>query len=166
MGRYSSLPILFILAIIQSTIIPEFRIGSAGFDLVLVAVIAWTLLTGMREGLFWAVVGGIMHDLVGGHILGMSSLALTLAAGLIGMFVGEIGRGNLLIPPLAAAAATFIFQGAMIVLFNVFGQSVPIFYTLLNTTLPSALYNMGLILPMIWIMGRFVPSGRTRSLGT
>ncbi|HVO43543.1 MAG TPA: rod shape-determining protein MreD, partial [Aggregatilineales bacterium] len=76
LGRYLSIPLLFIAVILQTTVIPEIRIGGGGPDLVLMMVISWGLLAEADEAIFWAVVGGIIQDLAIGLPTGMSALAL------------------------------------------------------------------------------------------
>ncbi|MDN4552600.1 rod shape-determining protein MreD, partial [Salmonella enterica] len=66
MGRYLSIPILLIAAILQSTVVPQFRLGGGGPDLIMMAVLSWILLSNAEEGAFWAVVGGIIQDLISG----------------------------------------------------------------------------------------------------
>jgi rod shape-determining protein MreD len=151
MRRYLSLPLLLLAALLQATIVHEFRIGEAGPDLVLLVALAWGLLAGIEEGLLWAIVGGILLDLIAGNALGTSSLALVLAVGGICVLTGPIGKGNILLAVPLAAAATFILHLALVGIFFLAQTRVPLFYALLNITLPSALYN-GLLMLVIYVL--------------
>ncbi len=162
MGRYLSLPILLIAAILQSTIVPEIRIGNGGPDLILMLVLSWTLLADIEEGVYWAVVGGVIQDLINGIPTGTSALALVVVMFVVSMGLGPVGRHNLIIPPLVAVAATAAYQLLMAALLAAFGRSVPLGYMLTYVTLPTALFNVILMLPIFRLMGAVFGASRPR----
>ncbi len=86
------LPLLPALALLQSSLASELRILGVTPNLVLMAVIAWATIKGIRSGLLWAVVGGLSLDLLGGGPMGASILALTSVTFLA--LAGEITRGE------------------------------------------------------------------------
>jgi rod shape-determining protein MreD len=161
-GRYLSLPILLVAAILQSTIVPEIRIGSGGPDLILMLVLSWTMLADIEEGVYWAVVGGVIQDLINGIPTGTSALALVIVAFVVSMALGPIGRSNLIIPPLVAVAATVGYHVLMAALLAAFGRSVPLVYMLTYVTLPTALFNIILMLPLFRLMGAVFQASRPR----
>jgi rod shape-determining protein MreD len=161
-GRYLSLPILFIAAIVQSTVVPEIRIGSGGPDLILMLVLSWTLLADIEEGLYWAIVGGILQDLINGVPTGTSALALVVVAFVVNMSLGQIGRTNLIVPPLVAVVGTALYQLVLAALLAVVGHPVPIGYSLTHVTLPTGLFNIILMLPIFRLMGAVFVASRPR----
>ncbi len=68
-------------ALIQSTAIPFAAGGGADLDLVLVLAITWTMVAGLEGGLVWALVGGLIVDVLLMRPLGLTALLLTLAVG-------------------------------------------------------------------------------------
>lgn len=68
-------------ALIQSTTIPFAAGGGAELDLVLVFAITWTMVAGLEGGLVWALVGGLIVDVLLMRPLGLTALVLTLAVG-------------------------------------------------------------------------------------
>jgi len=68
-------------ALIQSTTIPFAAGGGAELDLVLVLAITWTMVAGLEGGLVWALVGGLIVDVLLMRPLGLTALILTLAVG-------------------------------------------------------------------------------------
>lgn len=153
MGRYLSLLVLPLAAILQSTVVPLVRVAGGGPDLVLLLVLSWTLLSGPEEGALWAVVGGISQDLLMGFPTGTTALALVVAVGLASVALRQVAPGNLILPPLAGIAATGAYHVTLIVLFTFIGRSVGIGYTLVYVTLPSMLFNALLILPIFRTLG-------------
>jgi rod shape-determining protein MreD len=141
LGRYFSLSIVLLGAIAQSTLVPELRLGESRPDLVLLLAIGWTLLAGLSEGLLWAAFGGILQDWLSGLPTGTTALALISAAMLVHLIAGQIGRRNLIAPPLLAAIATPIYHAVLIALLAIIRRPVEIGYTLRYITAPNALFN-------------------------
>jgi len=52
-GRYISFPVLLVVVILQSTVVPYFRVAGGGPDLILMVVLSWMMLAGLEEGLVW-----------------------------------------------------------------------------------------------------------------
>lgn len=153
MTRYLGIPLLVIAAILQGSIVPEIRIGEAGPDLVLLLVLSWGLLAGYEDALLWAVVGGILSDLVGGTPTGISALGMVVAVFLMNAIMGTVSRNNVIFPPLAAAIGTVVMHLVVLVTLRLIGREVAFFYALTNITLPGALYNVILVLPIFRIVG-------------
>jgi rod shape-determining protein MreD len=160
-GRYAGLPILMIAAILQSTVVPELRIGG-GPDLIIMLVLSWVLLADLEEGLFWAISGGIFQDLISGIPTGTTALALVVVSFLVNITVGTIARNNIVIPPIIAAVGTVLYHLLLIVLLAIIGRSVSLTYTLLNITLPTVLFNVILMLPIFRLMGVVFGASRPR----
>ena len=64
------------IGLLQTTFVPYLSLLGAKPNLMLLVVVAWTLIAGSREGLWWAFIGGLWLDLLGGSPLGASALAL------------------------------------------------------------------------------------------
>jgi rod shape-determining protein MreD len=144
--RYLSIPLLVLAAILQSTLIPEFRIDGAGFDLVLVIVIAWVLTAGAADGVIWAVIAGVCQDLLNGTPTGTSAMALVFACAAVNLLFGQLGQGRWFFAVIAAGAATVVYHAALLLLYLLFGRSVSVVYTVTHITLWSIPFNMGLML--------------------
>ena len=153
MIRYFGLPLLLLAAVLQVTVVPEFRIGDGGPDLVLMMGVSWILLAGMDEGLIWTIFGGLLLDVLQGTPLGTAALALVVAVSVPGIVLGQLGRGSALLPALAAIAATGIYHLALIVLYIVIGTPADIGHTLLYVTVPTAVFNVVLIIPVYKLLG-------------
>ena len=162
MGRYLSIPILIVAAILQSTVIPAIRIGGGGPDLIFMLVLSWTMLADTQEGIIWAMVGGITQDLVSGLPTGTSALALVIVAFLVNVVFGPIARNNLIIPPVVIAAGTVLYQLLLMGLLAVLGRPVPLSYSLTYVTFPTLLFNVVLSLPVYRLMGAVYGASRPR----
>lgn len=166
MGRYLGIPLLLIAVILQTTIVPAFRIWGGGVDLIFVLALSWTMLAGLEEGVFWAIIGGVLQDLIAGTALGASSLALVCACSLVSAVVGQVARRNILVPPLAAAVATPVYHGFAFIIYTVIGQSIDLGFMLVYVTLPTLAFNAALILIPFRLLGRVHASIRPRGVST
>ncbi len=153
---------MLVAVILQSTVFPLFQIRSGRADIIFMMILTWTLLAGADQGIVWAMVGGSLQDLLTGVPIGASALALVIVMFIIGRVVGEVGRGNLLIPPLAAGLGTGLYHVLLIGIYAVLGWSTPFGYNLLNVTLPTAALNVVLILPIYRLMGLVFEATRPR----
>jgi rod shape-determining protein MreD len=105
----SASPLLLLVALIvvaQATLTARIRLAGASPDLLLAAVVAWSLLQGIEAGLIWAFAGGLLFDLVTGMPLGASSLALMTICFLTGLGESNLFQGNVFLPVIIVALAT------------------------------------------------------------
>lgn len=144
---------MIIGVVLQSTVVPEIRIAGGGPDLILMLVLSWTLLADTTEGIAWAMVGGILQDIISGVPTGTTALALVIVAFLVSIVPGVVTSNNLIIPPVAAAGGTVIFHLVIVAVLAVLGRPVPFGYTLTFVTFPSVLFNAILMLPIFRVIG-------------
>jgi rod shape-determining protein MreD len=153
MGRYLAFPLLILAAVFQTTVIPLIRIGEGAPSLILLIVVSWALLTGMEDGLVWAVLGGLAQDLLGGTPFGVASTALVMTLLVISFISPQITKNNILIPLIAIAVGTTIYYAVLIIVLILLGQSVPLGYAIGSVMLPSLGYNVLFILPIFRLIG-------------
>lgn len=78
--------LLVFLSLLQSTLF--------SFNLVLLMVISYGVLRSPRTGFFWAVLAGVVLDLVVGKTLGFSSLAFLLIIFLLNLYKTKFQAAN------------------------------------------------------------------------
>ncbi|MBN2302886.1 MAG: rod shape-determining protein MreD [Anaerolineae bacterium] len=153
MGRYIGIPILALAAILNTTVMAEFRIGGGAPDLVLLLVVAWALLADLRAAMLWAVVGGVMQDSLSVAPLGTSALGLVIVAWTADTLFGQVHRHNIFIPPLVVIVGTVVYHLSMLFVLRLDGITVPLVRGLSYVTFPTVIYNTLLILPVFRLMG-------------
>lgn len=99
---------LFSMVFAQATIIPAVNPLTVSPDFVLLLLFVVTLLTGMREGLSWLFVAGILTDVLAMDPLGANGIALLPAVLLVEPARLPVFRSNLLIPFVIVLAATVL----------------------------------------------------------
>lgn len=164
MGGYLSIPVLALAVVIQATVLPELRIAGGAPDLLLLLVLGYSLLQGFERGVVWAIVGGLLHDLVSAVPEGVTSLALVATIGAVALIIGRNTPRNLVIPPLLAAGATALYHVVVLVTLLLVGRPLPIPALLMYVTVPTAVYNLVLMVPVYHLLAGFSPSRRPRPL--
>jgi rod shape-determining protein MreD len=159
------IPVLFVAALVQSTMLVRVEILNVKPDLVLLLVIAGTLIYGVRRGVIWAFFGGIALDLFSGGPMGASSLALIAGAFVAGPGHSSLSRFNVFVPMTTAALGTiaygltYIFVLYALVIatqlpflkglnLETVDYRLPIVSTLQYVLLPSVAYNTLVMLMM------------------
>ena len=118
-------------------------------DLMLLMVISWSLLRGSKEGMIWALVGGIGLDLLSGAPFGTSTVilvALSLVAGLVEL---SVFRTHIALPLIATLVATLVYDLFFLFLLYVRGYSIVWTDSLIKIVLPSTLLNV-LLSPFVY----------------
>jgi rod shape-determining protein MreD len=90
--------VLFIMVFAQATILPAINPFVVSPDVVLLLLFAASMYTGLREGLIWLFIAGILTDVLAMDPLGANGLALLPAVLLVGPARRPIFRANILIP--------------------------------------------------------------------
>ncbi|HUS95049.1 MAG TPA: rod shape-determining protein MreD [Patescibacteria group bacterium] len=119
LGFYLVIPLMIVLTIVQSTLLPQFPILGATPQLWLIATIAWALLRGWQEGIIWAFVAGIFVDLFSAAPLGVTSLALMAAVGVVVFLQHHLPEYRVVIPVILTVIGTLVFWLVYLILLRI-----------------------------------------------
>ena len=163
MGRYLSIAILGLAAALSASFVPQFiafieallssvapvQLNTRGQPgLVMLLVVCWSVRSNLGDGFVWALVGGILLDLLSILPIGTSSAALILIVFVVNGVAQQLLRLRILFL-LAITALATIFMGVytVIALF-VLGNSYDIPSMLRLMLLPTMIYNLIAVLPI------------------
>ena len=166
---YFTIPFLLIVAILQSTAAPRLAVYGARPDLMLVSVIVWTLLAafrmrelqytgeppslwrGINDGVVWGFTGGMFLDLLSGAPVGLSALALMIAALVVGIFAVGIAGSTPILVIVATPLGTLAYHLVFLTGLALTGR--PAFWSvnLSRVILPSVVLNLALI-PVVYLL--------------
>lgn len=161
---YLMIPLLLLLAVVQSTAASRWQLGGVKPDLVLLMVIAGTLLYGGRSGILWAFMGGAAIDLFSGGPLGASSLAMIAAVLLVSIGHRPLSRYNPLVPLAATALGTLIYAVVYLGILTVlnamdwFRRDLSFLEAVRFIVLPALLYNTALMFLFLPLLNRMPES--------
>ncbi len=154
MRRIAALGVMLALALVQVTWAPRLEIAGALPNLILVAVVAITWMQGVRAGLVWACVGGVLLDLTASGPIGPHALALLAAAYATSLWTRNLERPNALHAALTAVLATVAYSLALVLTHGVLGMPAMAAGTVARLTIAAAIYNAALTPFAIEVMRR------------
>lgn len=149
--------LLFAVAL-QTTWLARWRLFGAHVDLPLMTVISVALLAGWEIGALYGLVAGLLTGYVVGANVGAFALSRLVVGGTLGALEHRFSHDNPFAPPLCAAGA--VVASSMILLVMSPTDFSLAWWT--RHTLVSVCSHALLILPVHWLMARFVlPPART-----
>jgi len=121
-----AIPILLLLSILQIGIVSRLPLLQGTADLLLLAIIAWTLQRPVRNGWFWALVASGLTAFTSAisPIVPIISYGVTL--GLVQFFKRQVWQAPLLIMLFLTLIGTFLYHSLTIAQLLLSGTSVPI----------------------------------------
>ena len=141
MRRVPALGVMLALAVVQVTWAPAFSVAGAFPNLVLVAVVGITWMQGVRPGLVWACVGGVLLDLTAPGPVGPHAMALLTAAYATSLWARNLDRPHPVHVALTAAAGTIAYSVALVLTDGILGLTAMDAGDVARLTLAAALYN-------------------------
>ena len=105
-------------ALLELSVGPYLRVGTAQPHLVLVVGIVVTVALGLEAGLVWAFVGGLALDVLVPRPLGSTAFALLLCMGATAVLARFFVRFRLLVPILATLLLSLVYSMILLVAFN------------------------------------------------
>ena len=148
MGSFLSLPILALAAALQASVMPQIRFWDGAPDLVFLLVLSWSVHVPLEESVVWALVGGIMQDLLSVAPLGMSSMGLLVIVFSVYYLSRQVHRiGFFLLVALVLAGSLFQ-QFTVWLLFALLGFTVNFADDFGFVIVPTIIYNLAVIWPV------------------
>jgi rod shape-determining protein MreD len=157
---YFAIPLMALLAILQSAVLPQFPILGLTPQLLFLVALAWGLHRGFNEGVFWAFVAGFFTDLLSLTPMGISSLTFMVATAVTLGLQRLLTASRFVLPVALATAATLIYLFIYAVLMRLLGNGLTM-DTLLSV-LPVALLHGFLVLPIYLLMDAILRLKRPR----
>jgi len=159
--RLAIAALLLATVLVQVTWAPRITVAGAFPNLALVAVIAITWTAGVRQGMAWACLAGLMLDLTADGPLGPHAVALLAGAYLTGFWVRNLDRETLLHPVVAAAASTAVYSAVLVLADDLLGLPVPPPAIAIQLVVAASVYNAALM-PIVLGVVRKLHSPVTR----
>lgn len=154
MSLQFGIPLFLIAALLQATVAPHLRVLGGQPDLIVVITLIWAALDRGLEGMSWAFVGGLFLDLISGAPLGTSSLALVPIAYLVSLTEAQVYQSSLLPLIVCSGGAIAYHVGYLIIMRFMADLSLPWSEALWYVTLPSVLFDIVLMIPTLFLLGR------------
>lgn len=156
MGYYVGVLFLALFAILENSVLIDFRLLDGQPSLVLVAVITWAWHADFTEAIFWAFVGGIALDILNPIIpMGTSVIAMVVMIFAVKTIERTFYQVSIFALIGFVAFGTLLHHIIIFLAFTLQGISViPVEYVQ-NYTLPTLAFNLIGTMPMYWFLRRF-----------
>ena len=163
MGRYLSIFILGFAAALSAGFIPHFIAFAVAFlsnftpilnesrgqlSLIMLLVICWSLRSTMADAFVWALVGGIMLDLLSILPIGTSSAALIMIVYVVNALGQQLLRLRILVLLAITALATVFMTAYSLAALTLMGNSYDIPQLARFMLMPTMIYNLVCVLPI------------------
>jgi rod shape-determining protein MreD len=144
-------PVVALLAVLQTSLVPRITLGAARPQLVMTWIVCWAVVRGRGEAMSWAIFGGLLLDLLsqmppGAHLLAMTAVT----------FLADLGHkvmtGSTALFALAAVFAASLAYGMILVgVLALTGHSVQVADTVILNLLPGAVFNLAVLVPVFLV---------------
>jgi rod shape-determining protein MreD len=148
MGYLIGIPLMALLAALQSTLMTQIHFLDGRPDLVLLAVVGWSLTGRSEEAMAFGLAGGLLLDLYSGLPLGFSAILLILIAYLISFAQGRFWESHILLPLGVMLIASGLYHAGGIGGVLLIGHPINFLAAATRVALPSTFLNLVLILPV------------------
>lgn len=137
---------------LQSVIISRLPLLSGTADLVFLVLLAWSLQTRVKHAWFWALIGGLLVSYSSAMPMFAPLIGYMIVVGIARLFQRRIWQIPILVMFAMTVLGTFIIHILEIAVLFVSGMAIPFQDGFAYVTLPSALLNLLLALPVYALM--------------
>ena len=141
------------------TLSPFIKISGVHPDLVLLLIVGWIILRGLKEGLVWALIGGLCLDLASGAPFGVFTLTMLLVALAANLSHGRVFGSSIVLPLSLTFPLSLLFNGLALLFLALLGRPVLWSDAFFNVLLPLAIFNtavMMLVFPLLYLLNRLM----------
>jgi rod shape-determining protein MreD len=147
MSYLIGIPLLTLLAIFQSVLMSHIQLLDGRADLVLLAVVSWSLTRRSEEAMVWGVIGGFALDMLSGLPFGSNALILLVVAFLVSFLEGRFWEAHLLMPLGVMLVASLVYHFLCTVEIMILGYDLSLAVVFRRIILPSTFLNVVIALP-------------------
>ncbi len=154
MSPYLVVPLLVLIAVLQTTFVPLIFPGPVRPDLMLMLVVGWGVVNEKGQAGLMGLGGGLLLDLVSGTPFGLYAVSLGAIGFVADTLQSNFFRSNILIPLAAIFVATIMVHIAQAAALQALGYTINWAYLVLNVVLPTAILNTVLMPFVYWVLRR------------
>ena len=152
MSYYVGIPLIVILALIEASVLPLFRVAGLQPNLVLVCLVAWLMVRGSTEAFVLIPVGGIALGLVDGAPLGAALLALAPIAFLQEIRGSRLSESGLVLTIAFTVLMTLTYNGIYFLVYAGAGEAGSALSSLLDVMVPTTFLNVVTLAPVYLLL--------------
>jgi cell shape-determining protein MreD len=148
MGSLLAFPILFILIILQTTLVRQITLLSGCADLILLWLAAWGLQRQVKSAWFWTILAGIAIAFISAIPWYVPIAAYGITTFLARAINKRVWQSPLLVMFVVTIAGSVALNALSYVGLFLKGVSIPLRTAIVNVMIPSTLINLLFALPV------------------
>ena len=148
-----AIPILGGLLILQSAVFSQLPLLRGTTDLVMVAIIAWSLQKSVKTGWQWGIIGGLLVSITTALPFGLPVIGYLLVVGMALLLRQRVWQVPILAMFVATFLGTLITQALAILVLRFTGTPLAWLESVNMITLPSMLLNLVVAIPAFALLG-------------
>ena len=148
MANLLSIPVLLVVVLLQTTIVSRLPLLNGTADLMLLTLTAWALQERVRSAWLWTLVGGLMVSFISAMPPFTPLAGYLIVTGLARLLQKRVWQSPILAMFVATLLGTLMMHGLTIAVLQAVGRTFDWRQGLNLITLPSALLNILLVLPV------------------
>ena len=149
MSYWIGLPLLLLVALLEVSVLPMFRVYGLQPNLMLVLLIAWLSVRGASEAFILAPIGGVLLGFVDGAPVGTALIGLAPLAFLQELRGSQIREGGLIAAIGFTIVMSFFYNFVHLGIFTLLGEAGEWGAAFLRIIVPTVFINV-VILPPIY----------------
>ncbi len=147
MATLIAIPVLGILAILQTALVSRLPLLHGTADVLLLMIVAWALHKRVNTAWQWCIIGGLMMNIISAVPLGVPLIGYSLSTALALALRRRVWQVPLLAMFLVTFLGTLITQGITLLALRLTGSPIPIPEALNLVILPAILLNLLFAVP-------------------
>ena len=148
-----AIPILGSLLILQTAVFSQLPLLRGTTDLVMVAIIAWSLQKSVKTAWQWGIIGGLLVSLFTALPFGLPVIGYLLVVGMALLLRQRVWQVPILAMFVATFLGTLITQALAILVLRFTGTPLAWLESVNMITLPSMLLNLVVAIPAFALLG-------------
>jgi rod shape-determining protein MreD len=145
---YIGVPLVFLLALVEASVLPLFRVGGLQPNLLVVLFVAWLMLRGPSEAFVLIPFGGLMIGLVDGAPLGTALLALSPLAIVQEMRGTQLRESGFVLTVAFVLGMTLVYHFVYLLVYTAQGDAGNWIEAFTRVIIPTAVLNVVVLLPI------------------
>ena len=148
MSYYIGPALVVLLALIEASVLPMFRVAGLQPNLVLVLLVVWLMLRGPKEAFVFIAIAGVAIGLVDGAPIGTAILALAPLILLQEIRGAQLRESGLVMTVLFLLIMTFAYHLTYFTVFALMGEAGSMASAITRVIIPTAVLNVAVLLPI------------------
>ena len=148
MATLIAIPVLGVLAILQSSVVSRLPLLHGSSDLIMLAIIAWTLQKKTQTAWQWCIIGGLVTNITSAVPFGVPLIGYSIITGIALLLRRRVWQVPVLAMFLVTFLGTLVTQGITLFVLRLVGSPIPVLESFNLIILPSMLLNLLLAIPI------------------